>query len=268
VTQPEHPLLIYPGGKWKLAEQIVNLMPPHDVYVEPFAGAASVLIHKPRSLREIVNDLDGEIVALFKVLRDPELSRQLIDLVTLTPFSRQEMQEAYDQVDCDLERARRIVVKNNMGRGKAYHRTGLRTTRDPYTACEKTWARFPAALTDIARRFKGVVIENLDALEIVKRYDGPTTLFYVDPPYPTESRRCPRLYNHEMTDAQHVELIQQLESCVGMVLLSGYDTPIYNALSWKAYRFKTKTNANTDATEVVWVNEAVRKQNRQMEMEI
>ncbi len=151
-----------------------------------------------------------------------------------------------------------------MGRGKAYHRTGLRTTRDPYSAPEQTWDRFPPALAAIAKRFRGVVIENLEAAEIIRRYDGPDTLFYVDPPYPRSSRRCPRLYTHEMTDDQHLELIQQLKSCQGMVVLSGYFTPPYDTLGWDFQKFKTKTNANTDATEVVWFNDAVRKRQDQL----
>jgi DNA adenine methylase len=261
---PDHPLLIYPGGKWKLAPEIVQMMPPHKIYVEPFAGAASVFVHKPRSLREIINDLDQDIVALFRVLRDPDQSGKLIELVTLTPFARDEMKMAYGPAITDLERARRVIVKNNLGRGKAYHRTGLRTTRDPYTAAEKTWARFPPAIAEIAQRFRGIVVENLPAVEIISRYDGPDTLFYVDPPYPRSSRRCPRLYNHEMTDEEHVQLLDRLVDCEGMVILSGYDTPPYDRLEWPRKEFRVKTNANTSAIEIVWMNEAVSRHHGQM----
>lgn len=273
VRAPFRPALRYLGGKWKLAPWIVGHFPPHDLYVEPFGGGASVLLRKPRSRAEIYNDLDGDLVNLFRVLRDqtgPGHAAALIQAVQLTPFAREEFEQAYVPTSDPVERARRLVVRSFMGHGSnacnvnrsTGFRTGL-TRRGPTPAHD--WANFPPALAAVASRVRssGVTIENRPALEVIRRFDGPDVLFYADPPYVhgTRSSKTVRgeLYNaygHELTDADHVELLDALLSCSGMVVLSGYGHPLYEDRlgSWRRVERSAFDDKAQERTEVLWIN--------------
>ena len=100
----KHPAIRYHGGKFRLAAWIIEKMPEHTCYVEPFGGAAGVLLQKPRSYAEVYNDLDGEVVNLFRVLRDPEMNQRLRDACILTPYSREEFCAAREAVTEPVER--------------------------------------------------------------------------------------------------------------------------------------------------------------------
>ena len=236
ITTPTRPLMRYHGGKWMLAPWIIQQFPPHRHYIEPFGGAASVLLRKPRSYSEIYNDLDGEIVEVFKVARDQ--GGHLANALELTPFSRQEFEESYERGLTELERARRTIVRSFMGFGTdgvhSTHVTGFRGRSDrSRTTPAHDWRNFQKALRMIVERLQGVVIEHKPALEIIESYDKEGALFYVDPPYVHSTRKrvdAARGYRCEMTDADHEILAEVLGKVKGAVILSGYDCDLYDRL--------------------------------------
>ena len=262
---PKRPILRYHGGKWRLAPWIISHFAPHRVYVEPFAGAASVLLQKPRSYSEIYNDLDGQIVNLFRVLRNPAWARELIRLVKLTPYARAEFDNSYILADDPIEQARRTLFRSMAGfssvgaTGK--WKTGFRgnVTRTGTTPAHD-WQSFPSAIEAIVDRLQGVVIENEDAGAVIARYDGPETLFYVDPPYPFDTRFirwAGEAYAHEMSDDDHRALAAGLKACQGQVVISGYACPLYDDelfSDWYRVEKQARADGAKERTEVLWLN--------------
>lgn len=253
---PDRPVLRYHGGKWRDAEWVVANMPPHQVYVELFGGGASVLLQKPRSKSEVYNDLDGEVVNLFRVLRDrpDELTRA----VWATPFARAEFEEAYLQSDDPVERARRTLVRCHMGHsgvGVFGTSTGFRANDNSAgTPASLQWRNLPPSLAAAAERLRGVVVERRDALEVVAQQDGPDTLFYADPPYLPETRDAGEDYNHEMDERGHILLAEALRSAKGSALVSGYSSALYDRLysGWRRVEKKSRAGNNSPRTEVLW----------------
>jgi DNA adenine methylase len=222
VTTPTRPVLRWHGGKWMLAPWIIDHFPPHRVYTEAFGGAASVLMRKPRTYSEVYNDLDGEVVNLFRVLQQPLLAARLRELLTLTPFARGEFNLAYEPSEDPVERARRLVVVSFMGFGSNAHNTGARTgfrakSSRSGTTPAHDWSHYPDCMEAVVERLRGVVVENLPALEIIEKHDSPETLHYVDPPYVHSTRKKwqQRNYRHEMTDKDHHELAALLHRVRG-----------------------------------------------------
>lgn len=259
LQQPKRPLLRYHGGKWKLAPWLISQFPPHRVYVEPFGGAASVLLQKPRSYAEVYNDLDGELVNLFRVARErgPELQRKL----ELTPFARLDFQESYLPTEDPLEQARRTVVRSFMGFGSNAHnkKTGFRSNSNRSgTTPALDWRNYPGEFGAIVERLRGVVIENRDAKEVMQAHDSTHTLHYVDPPYVSETRDKGQDYKFEMTDLDHQQLADCLHSLKGMVILSGYASILYEQLFADWHRIERKAHADgaKHRVEVIWLNAA------------
>lgn len=261
------PALRYHGGKFRLAPWILQFFPPHGCYVEPFGGAAGVLLRKPRVYAEVYNDLDGEIVNFFRVLRDPTLRADLVEACRLTPYARDEFDQAYEPTDDALERARRTCVRAAMGFGSAgatKATTGFRTdTRRKYGTAQHNWADYPAALGAIGERFTGVLVENRDALEVIEAHDSDDTLHFVDPPYVHETRsmRNKGGYRHELDDAGHQRLLATLKAVDGMVVLCGYATALYDLEleGWQRHQTEARISGGRGTslrTEVVWLNPA------------
>jgi len=237
---PKRPVLRYHGGKFRLSNWVIKHLPPHRVYVEPFCGAASILMQKPRVYAEVINDLDLEVVNLFRILRDPERADCLRHLLEITPFAREEFNLSYEPATEPIEAARRLVVRSFMGFGSAAHnpkhKTGFRNNANRSgTTPAHDWVNYLPSLEVFTERLAGVVIENRDALEIMPTFDGDETLFYVDPPYPISTRsmirwnsECDRCYVHEMTDNDHRALASVLHQLKGMVVLSGYRCDLYD----------------------------------------
>lgn len=262
---PNRPVLRYHGGKWMLAPWIIAHLPPHRIYVEPFGGAASVLLRKPRSYSEVYNDLDNEIVNLFRILREPATTKDLINLLRLTPFSRQEFEVSYEPTEDAIEQARRTVFRSFAGFGSAAacgHNTGFRgnSTRSGTTPAHD-WANFLDCLTAIVERLRGVIIENRPAAEVIRQHDRADCLHYVDPPYPLGTRTLKghysQVYRHEMTDDEHLKLAALLRSVSGMVVISGYPCELYDkTLYWDWHRIERRAHADgaRDRTEVLWLN--------------
>ncbi|MEC7753784.1 MAG: DNA adenine methylase [Bacteroidota bacterium] len=260
-VKQKRPLLRYHGGKFLLAPWIIGHFPKHKVYVEPFGGAASVLLQKPRAYAEVYNDMDSEIVNLFKVVRTE--GEKLKELLELTPFSRDEFLDSYTPSDDPLEQARRTVIRSFMGFGSAgatRQKTGFRSNSNRSgTTPAHDWKNYPEALHGIIERLKGVVIENRDAKEVMISHDADNALHYVDPPYVLSTRyqgEKTKCYNYEMQDSEHVELLGFLKQLNGCVVLSGYDNEMYNDLlkDWRRVHRKAYGDGAVERTEVLWIN--------------
>lgn len=259
------PVLRWHGGKWKLAPWIISHFPKHRVYVEPFGGAASVLMRKPRSYGEVYNDLDGSVVNLFRVLQDSERASALLHKLRVTPFSRDEFELGYQDADDPIEAARRLIILSYMGFGSNGHnkanRTGFRANSNRSgTTPAHDWANYPDRLPAIVERLRGIVVENRDALEVMAQHDSEETLHYVDPPYVMETRAVSMhrngCYVHEMDEDQHARLLAFLPTLKGAVILSGYPHPSYDAAipHWHREQIDAHADGARDRIEVLWMN--------------
>jgi DNA adenine methylase len=263
VSAPFRPVLRWHGGKWLLAPWIISHFPPHRVYVEPFGGAASVLMRKPVSYAEVYNDLDQSVVNLFRVLRSDHAER-LVRELRLTPFARDEFREAYAPTDDALEAARRLIIRSFMGFGSNGHNklTGFRANSNRSgTTPAHDWQNYPDSLALVIERLRGVTVENKDAREVMAQHDGKDTLHYVDPPYVFETRSDDSAdYAHELSDEQHADLLAFLRGLTGMVVLSGYPSDLYDtALSdWLRVDRAALADGAKKRTEVLWINPAAR----------
>lgn len=257
------PALRYFGGKWRIAPWIISNFPIHTSYVEPFCGAASVLLQKAPAKIETINDKDGDVINFFSVLRShPD---ELIRLLELTPYSRLEYWNSYQPTDDPIEKARRYYVRSWFGRGGMRKESGgwrFMVTNARGGSVVDDWRRINH-LRPIVERLQMVQIENDDALTIIKRYDTPETLFYIDPPYlfSTRSVRWRAAYKYELTDAQHHELAHVLNHVKGMVILSGYYSPIYERL-YDGWLMKTKVDRKENlkpSVECLWISPSAQR---------
>lgn len=271
-TTSGRPVLRYHGGKFLLAPWIIAHFPPHRIYVEPFGGAASVLMRKPRTYAEVYNDLDGEVVNVFKVLRDPRAAHRLRRAVSLTPYSRTEFEGSYEESANPVEQARRTIVRSYFGFGSnatcrlSHGRTGFRANAlRQGTVPAIDWRNWPEAIPGFVERLRGVCIERRPALEVIAQQDSPETLHYVDPPYVHATRSAGNLhdkkhfYSHELTDADHRALAELLHQVQGMVILSGYPCDLYDRdlfPSWRRIERKALADGARVRTEVLWLNPA------------
>lgn len=263
------PVLRYHGAKFRLAPWIISFFPEHVRYVEPFGGAAGVLLQKERCYAEIYNDLDGDVSNFFRVLRDPESREKLIQECVLTPYARDEFNLAWKPADDPIERARRLCIRAQMGFGSAgasKGTTGFRIdTKRQYGTAQHLWAKFPNALAAAGCRLSGVLIENRPAIDVIRQHDGPQTLHFIDPPYvfSTRSMRANGrgYYRHEMADEEHVDLIDTLLELEGYVVLSGYRSELYDSKlsAWERHETTARISACRGTgirTEVVWINKS------------
>lgn len=263
------PVIRYHGGKFRLASWVLEHFPPHKCYVEPFGGAAGVLIQKPRSYAEVYNDLDGDIVNLFRVLQGEHSSQRLIELLTLTPYSRAEFELAWLPTDDNIERARRIIIRAQMGFGSAGASkdiTGFRIdTARAYGTAQHLWQRYPEHLTTICQRLAGVLVEHRPATEVMLAHDAADTLHYVDPPYMHDTRvrgaQKGRYYRHELSDREHAELLATLKTLRGMAVVSGYPSNLYEyeLANWTMNTTSARISAGRGGStrqECLWINPA------------
>ncbi len=250
-------LLNYPGAKWGMAAEIVAMMPPHRSYLEPFFGSGAVLFNKPPSAIETVNDIDGDIVNFFQVLR--ERPEELARLISLTPYARDVFDDAHENRGAEpLDRAYRFAIRSKMAHGyKTNTKTGFKI--DTYgrerSYCVDCWNRLPLDLKAAAERLKGVQIENQPALQVIRKFNHDNVLIYADPPYLLNTRGG-KQYRHEMTEQDHVDLLAALQQHKGPVILSGYPSELYDHELKHWHRITRKSyNQNSDLrTEVLWCN--------------
>lgn len=252
----------YPGAKWSLAQWIIEHFPPHHSYLEPFFGSGAVLFGKPRSAIETINDLDGDVINLFHWIRnDPD---RLATAIHWTPYAREVYEKAwaaqYTETD-SFQRAVDFYIRMMQGHGfrttgeKVGWKNDVQGRESAYAA--RGWCKTPSAIFEAAERLRGVQIENLPALDVIKRFNYPNVLIYADPPYIIEARQAKRpQYRHEMTDEDHRELLDALKAHRGPVLLSGYDSSLYSEVLQGWYRDEANALAQTATRrrEVLWMN--------------
>ena len=193
-------------------------------------------MRKSKAQGEIINDLDGDVVNVFRVLRDPEQACELERLIRLTPFAYEEYKSAYGPCDQPIERARRTIFRSfaSIGSDGVSRRNsgfrGLKNNETSVTAAQE-WSRYPDAIQAFVSRLQNVLIEQRPALHLLKSYDRISTLFYVDPPYLMSTRsNSSVLYANEMTKQDHIDLAETLHYVKGMVVLSGYPSALYDQL--------------------------------------
>lgn len=253
-------VLKYPGSKWKIATQLVELIPPHHSYVEPYFGSGAVLFTKAPSAIETVNDLDGEVVNLFRCIQQD--SERLARLVMTTPFSR----EVYDrQFEPDnsyasrYQRAAGLLIQCWQGHG--FRTTGAKVGwKNDVVGRERSyalwnWYRLPEWIIEIAERLRKVQIECRPALEVIQRFDYPNVFMYIDPPY-LLGTRIAKQYRHEMTDVDHKELLQVIVQSKAKIMISGYESNLYNEYlhGWHKEYFTSCAEYGKPRQEVVYMN--------------
>lgn len=276
--KPTRPLLRYFGGKFQLRNWIVDHLPDHQFYAEPFAGAASVLMAKdPAPRGEMLNDLNKDLINLYRVMQTPKLAEELDRRLEWTPYAQAELDYANQAWPRDMvEKARIMLVRSFMGievSGMApnsdgspkktslrmgnvslenYDAEGKRTFRN----CAKDWNNWKDALPAIRERLSEVMVYEKDALEFIRLMDTEECLLYIDPPYHHSIRSNAR-YEHEFTG--HKALVKTLLKCKSKVVLSGYECEEYEILEdvgWRVVRKQSRANMSlTPRTEVLWIKD-------------
>lgn len=250
----------YPGAKWALANWIIEHFPPHHSYLEPFFGSGAVLFTKNRSPIETVNDLDDDVINLFEWIRtDPE---RLANAIHWTPYAREVYDRAwaaqYTETD-SFQRAVDFYARMMMGHGfrttgeKVGWKNDIQGRETAWAA--RYWCETPKIIFQAAERLRGVQIEKRPAAELITRFNYPNVLVYADPPYLLKTRHG-KQYKHEMSDKDHRNLLDVLLAHRGPVLLSGYESDLYNdALrGWHRDEAMTIAQTSTKRREVLWMN--------------
>jgi DNA adenine methylase len=254
------------GGKFSHLDWLLPLLPATTHFCEPFGGSAAVLINREPSPVETYNDLDGDLVNFFRVLR--EQKDTLLEAIGLTPFSREEFELAISEADektSELERARRFFVRARQVRtGLAQTASSgrwahcLLTSRAGMAGAVSRWLGSVEGLSEIAQRLLRVQIENAPAIEVIQRYDSDETLFYCDPPYPHESRGDSNAYGYEMSDEDHRALAAVLRSTRAKVAISSYECDLMEELYGDWYctvaPAKYAHSIKQLRTEALWTN--------------
>ena len=258
-------ILKYPGSKWRIAEWIVSQFPKHHSYLEPFFGSGAVLFNKPLSNIETVNDLDLNVVNLFKCIRED--SERLARIIEATPYSRNEYDSMYyaEVPECKYEMARQFVVKCWQGHGyrvnqyKVGWKNDVQGREKAYAM--KHWNELPDRVLLAAERLKQVQVERMPAVDLIKRFKFPDVLIYADPPYLEETRtsHVKQQYSNEMLKEQeHVELLEVLLQHPGPVVISGYESRLYKEMledrGWNKKSVRSNDQSGAARQEVIWMN--------------
>lgn len=249
-------ILKYPGAKWRIAEWIISHFPEHKVYCEPFFGSGAVFFKKQPSYIETINDRDGNIVNLFEVCR--KFPEELSAAINMTPFAREEFANCYEMNVADhIERARRTLVRFHQSFGTSNSSKNSWRNVQTYGGprCATMWNYLPETIIQCCERLKEAQIENIDGIELIKRYDDKDTLIYCDPPY-LQSLRKRNMYAFEMNDKEHINLLMALKESNSMVVLSGYDNELYNQelSGWRTAEKATTAQMGKHRIEKLWMN--------------
>ncbi|MBV8205872.1 MAG: DNA adenine methylase [Acidobacteria bacterium] len=252
------------GGKFSHLGWILPKLPDCHHYCEPFAGSAAVLLNRTPAPVETYNDLDGEVVNFFRVLR--ERTEDLLKAIALTPFSREEFYRAVnDHPLAPIERARSFFVRARQVRTGLAQTASLgrwanckNTSRAGMSGVVSRWLGSVEMLPLIAERFLRVQLENRPAMEVIQLYDDEKTLFYCDPPYPHESRGDAKAYGFEMTDDEHRRLGSALSAAKSRVAVSGYRCDLMDSIyrSWRRFEAPAKKchSIKKSRVEALWTN--------------
>jgi DNA adenine methylase len=269
-------VLKYPGSKWRIVENLVELIPPHHTYLEPYFGSGAVFFRKAPSDIETINDLDYDVVNLFQCIRED--SEKLARLVMATPYSRQMYDDSF-KIDLVTEmllggdrfhKACQFLVRCWMGHGfrtngyKVGWKNDVQGRERMYALWN--WYRIPEWIIEVAERLRMVQIECSPALELIQRYNYENVFMYLDPPYLLDTRNG-KQYRHEMTDDDHKKMLKEILASRAKIMISGYASALYNDMlsGWTKKEFQSHAEMGKKRTEVVWMNyEPV----KQMELEL
>lgn len=253
-------ILKYPGSKWRIANWIIEKMPEHHSYLEPYFGSGAVFFNKKASNIETINDIDSDVINLFNVIRSN--TEELLKRVVMTPYSRQEYNEAFiaNETDDNIELARKFLIRCWQGIGsnskyKSGWKNDVQGRERAYAV--KNWYELPEKINEIVDRLKRVQIENRPAVELIKRFNSEKVLIYADPPY-LQSTRKRNIYKYEMTDQDHEELLKVLLEHKGSAIISGYDNEMYNEYlkTWEKYQIKNLDEHGIKRLETLWIKKA------------
>lgn len=261
MTKPEHKHrttapIRYPGSKWSIANQIISHFPQHYHYIEPYFGSGAVFFTKPPSPHELINDTCGTVTNFFQTLRDH--TDELLWLLENTPWSREEYDNSTTITNNQLENARRFVVRVWQAHASDLSKkTGWKNRGHKQRARGMSirWQRVPSELAQIAHRLQDAEIESRPAVDIMKRFSGNDCLIYADPPY-LPSTRTQKMYAQEMTENDHIEMLQTLKAHNGPAVLSGYNNELYNTLlpDWtKTFIKPPKVEKAATRLETLWI---------------
>ncbi|MEG0601308.1 MAG: DNA adenine methylase [Vagococcus sp.] len=252
-------VLNYPGSKWSMADMIIKLMPPHKAYLEPFLGSGAVFFTKEKVVLETLNDADGRLVNMFCQMRNNK--QKLQELISLTPYSRAEYDLSKIHSDDLLEDARRMLVRCWMAiGGKTNADVGWRRNiswNGPYNTYE--WNDMINRIEMAAARLKDAQIECKNAIDLIQECNQKDVMIYADPPYLDETR-VSKHYSNEMTNEEHIQLLEVLKDHTGPVIISGYNSELYSTMlsDWYVVKKETKIGITSlkkrTIEEVLWMN--------------
>lgn len=260
IDAPKRPAARYYGGKFKLAPWIIEHFPPHLNYIEPCCGMASVLLQKPRSPLETINDIDSNVVNFFRVLRDSR--DELLRRIALTPWAREEYEYCLRPCEEPVEKARRFFAVSCMSFNGATRDSkstyGWRNSTDHRLRSTPALDMYNNSLVAIADRLIGVQIEHRSWQDVVERLDNDEALIYLDPPYVQNERTKGFNYLHEWSTGDHRTAAELLRNAAGYVVVSGYACPLYTELyeahAWHRVDKEAQTNSGGKRVESIWLS--------------
>lgn len=252
-------ILKYPGSKGNIANQLVELIPPHKSYLEAYAGSLAVLFQKPPSAIETINDLDGDVVNLFRCIQQD--AGKLASMVMTTPYSR----EVYDlqftpMTEADpYKRACNFLIRCWQGHGyrtngsKVGWKNDVQGRERAYALWD--WYRLPDWIIEVADRLRRVQIEHMPAIELIKRFNYSNVFMFLDPPY-LLSTRTGKQYKHEMSDNDHKILLQTIVQSKAKIMICGYQSDLYDQIlaGWHKEVFSSCAQGGGARTEIIWMN--------------
>lgn len=251
-------VLKYPGSKWNLANDIVQMIPKHHTYLEPFFGSGAVFFTKTPSYIEMINDMDNDVSNLFECIRED--SEKLARMVMCTPFGRNEYDKAFEYLESEkFMRAVQFLTKCWQGHGfrtngyKVGWKNDVQGRERMYALWN--WYRLPEWIVEIAKRLRTVQIENRPALEVIKRFNYDNVFMYLDPPY-VLGTRTGKQYKCEMTDSDHEELLKEVVCSKAKIMISGYESELYSEYltDWNKKEVSATAEYGLKRTEVIWTN--------------
>lgn len=248
-------ILKYPGAKWKISDWVLSHFPEHKVYLEPFFGSGAVFFKKKPSYIETINDINGDIVNLFRVCR--EQPYELATLIQLTPFARDEFIRCKEIVGDNVERARKTLVRYHQSFGTSNSSKNSWRNVQTYGGprCATMWNDLPDIIIQSCERLKNAQIENTDAFTLMERYNNSQTLIYCDPPY-LQGLRKKKIYANELSDSDHKRLLQIIKKSSSKIIISGYDNELYNfeLADWNTDTVETTAQMGLRRIEKIWMN--------------
>lgn len=253
-------VLKYPGSKWNMVNNLISIIPEHHSYVEPFFGSGALFFSKQPSAIEMINDMDDDIINLFNCIRND--AERLARMVMCIPFSRKEYDKQYEifeETTDEFEKAANFLIKCWQGHGfrtngyKVGWKNDVQGRERMYALWN--WYRLPEWIIEIAERLRTVQIENRPAVEVIKRFNYSNVFMYLDPPYILGTRTA-KQYKHEMSDNEHEELLNTILRSKAKILISGYDSELYNDMlnGWFKKSFDTNAEYGLKRKEIVWAN--------------